>query len=98
MITWGFVASYSDLAVNDVPFPNGANGLPMPSSYLYVSGAGGNIVWKNVYGDAQYIPNALTGQYFPVGAVEILASGVVNGVARTTSATGIVYMSSNSVS
>ena len=46
MITWGFACGYSGLAVVGVNFPK-------PSSYLYVSGNTGNIVFLNSNGQPQ---------------------------------------------
>jgi hypothetical protein len=87
MITLGFAAGYSDLVTLDVAFP-------YPSSYVYVSGATGNIVWQNSNGANQYLPNAQLGGLYPIAASMILTSGTVNGTPRTTTATGLVYLSS----
>lgn len=88
MISWGFAFGYSDLATADVLFPK-------PSCYLWVSGATGNIVYENSNGDAQYFPNAQGNNIYPIAARRILSSGVVNGQSRTTTATNIVYCSTN---
>jgi hypothetical protein len=92
MITWGFVVSYSDVATNDVDFS--IDGQTLTSSYIYCQ-TDGNIVWENAYGNPQYIEGAIAGVFYPVGAKRILASGTVNGINRTTSATGIVWLASN---
>ncbi|MBX4189690.1 hypothetical protein KW791_00110 [Candidatus Parcubacteria bacterium] len=87
MITLGFAAGYSDLATLDSEFP-------YPSSYIYISGDTGNVVWQNSNGANQYLPNAQSGGLYPIGAKMILSSGTVNGTSRTTTATDIVYLSS----
>lgn len=88
MISWGFAFGYSDLATVDTNFVK-------PSCYLYVSGTSGDIVYENTAGDPQYFPNAQANNIYPIAARRILASGVVNGVNRTTAATNIVYCSTN---
>ena len=88
MITWGFCFGYSDLATIGVNFPK-------PSCYLYISGDTGDIVYLNSAGMAQYFPNAQANNIYPIAASQIVASAVVNGVSRTTGATGIVYCSTN---
>lgn len=88
MISWGFAFGYSDLAVVGTNFVK-------PSCYIYVSGSGGNIVYENTAGDAQYFPNAQANNIYPIAARRILASGDVNGTERVTSASGLVYCSTN---
>lgn len=88
MITLGFACGYSDLATIDENFAK-------PSAYLYVSGDSGDIVFENSNGDPQYFPNAQGNNLYPIAARRILTSGEVNGVERTTSATDIVYLSTN---
>lgn len=84
MVTLGFTFSYSDLAVNDVPFP-------FPSSYLYVQTAG-DIVYQAPDGSSQWIQAAGVG-YHPISAVMVMSAGTVNGTPRTTTALGVVYCS-----
>ncbi len=86
MITLGFAGGYSDLATLDVAFPH-------PSAYLFVSTASGNIVFQNTRGENQYFPGAQAGGLYPLGATMVLTNGTVNGTLRTTTATGIVYVS-----
>lgn len=86
MITNGFAFGYSDVATLDVNFPS-------QSSYIYVSGNAGDIVYENTLRQAQYLPSAQAGMFYPIGALRILSSGVVNGVSRNTTATGLVYCS-----
>lgn len=88
MISWGFAFGYSDIATIDTYFPK-------PSCYLYVSGSSGDIVYENTAGDAQYFPGAAEMGIYPIAARRILTSGTVNGVSRTTTATNIVYCSTN---
>jgi hypothetical protein len=88
MISWGFAFGYSDLATLDTLFVK-------PSIYIYVSGVSGNIVYENSAGVSQYFPGALSGGVYPIAAKRILTSGVVNGVSRTTTATDLVYCSTN---
>jgi hypothetical protein len=86
MITNGFCFGWSDEATNDVLFP-------YASSYLSVNGSSGDIVYENTAGIAQWFPGAQQGFMYPIGAKRILSSGTVNGVPRTTTATGIIYCS-----
>lgn len=88
MITYGFAFGYSDLATEDVNFTK-------PSCYLFVSGSSGDIVYENTAGQAQYFPNAQANNIYPIAARRILSSGTVNGVLRSTTATNIVYCSTN---
>jgi hypothetical protein len=100
MITWGFVVSYSDAVTVGTPFSSTINGVvtPMISTYLGIneSGGSGDIVWLNALGIPQWLPNAQAGQFYPIGASQIVASGTVNGVSRTTTATGMLWMASPS--
>lgn len=93
MITWGFIPSYSDVVVNDVAFT--INGLTLVGAYIYVGGASGDIVWENAQGQAQWLPGALLGQTYILGAGRILSSGTVNGTSRVTTATGLVWLAVN---
>lgn len=86
MISWGFAFGYSDLATIDTLFAK-------PSVYLYVAGVGGDIVYENTLGEAQYFPNSQANNIYPIAARRILTSGTVNGNLRTTAATNIVYCS-----
>jgi hypothetical protein len=88
MITWGFAFGYSDLAVIDTNFEK-------PSCYIWVSGNTGDIVYENSTGAAQYFPNAQGNNIYPIAARRILSSGIVNGVERVTTATALVYCSTN---
>jgi glucose uptake protein GlcU len=92
MITWGFVVTYSDIATNDAYFVTA--GLTLTASYIYCQ-ADGDIVWENANGQAQFIQGAIAGMLYPVGAARILSSGTVNGMSRTTTATGIVWLAGN---
>ena len=96
MITWGFVPSYSDAIVNDTYFTQNG-GQNLLAAYIYVGGASGDIVWENNKGQAQWLPGALLGQTYILGAQRILSSGTVNGTSRATTATGLVYLSVNQV-
>lgn len=88
MISWGFAFGYSDLAVLDTNFVK-------PSCYLWVSGDTGDIVYENTAGEAQYFPNAQGNNIYPIAARRVLSAGTVNGTPRTTTATNIVYCSTN---
>lgn len=88
MISWGFAFGFSDLVTVDTNFVK-------PSCYIYVSGSTGNIVYENSAGEAQYFPNAQANNIYPIAARRILSSGTVNGVSRTTTATSLVYCSTN---
>lgn len=82
MVTLGFTFSYADVVSVGVNFP-------YVSSYIFV-GTSGDLVWQAPNGTAQWMPSAPVG-YNPISAVKILASGVVNGVTRTTTATNLTY-------
>lgn len=88
MISWGFAFGYSDLATVDVLFEK-------PSCYLWVSGSTGDIVYENSTGSPQFFPNAQGNNIYPIAARRILSTGTVNGISRTTTATNIVYCSTN---
>jgi hypothetical protein len=88
MISWGFGFGYSDLATVGVNFVK-------PSCYLYVSGNTGDIVYLNSLGIPQFFPNAQANNIYPIAASQIVASAIVNGTSRTTTATNIVYCSTN---
>lgn len=95
MKTWGRVAAYSDVAVNDQAFQISELGdTVFVSQYLFVA-VGGNIVYKNAQGDEQYIAAVPNNTMLPIGAQMILASGTVNGVNRTTTASNITWLASN---
>lgn len=86
MISWGFAFGYSDLVTIGVNFPK-------PSIYIYVAGLLGDIVYLNSNGIPQWFPGALAGGIYPIAATQIVASAVVNGTTRTTTATNLVYCS-----
>lgn len=88
MITYGFAFGYSDLATLDVNFVK-------PSCYIFVSGDAGDIVYENSAGEAQYFPGAQSNNIYPIAAKRILSNGTVNGVSRETTATDLVYCSTN---
>jgi len=88
MISFGFAFGYSDYITIDVNFPK-------PSVYIYVSGVGGDIVYENTAGQAQWIPGAIEAGIYPIAARRILTSGSVNGTTRTTTAGDLVYCSTN---
>lgn len=87
MISFGFACGYSDLATIDVMFYK-------PSCYLCI-GTTGDVVFENTAGDAQFFKNAIANNIYPLAARRILTSGTVNGTVRTTTATNIVYCSTN---
>jgi hypothetical protein len=91
MITMGFAFGISDVVTLDTPFSY--NGNIVYSSYIYVYTAAGDIVYRNSAGELQYLPSAAIG-YHPIAASEIVTSGDVNGVTRTTGATGLAYCGS----
>jgi hypothetical protein len=88
MISFGFAFGYSDYVTIDTYFPK-------PSIYIYVSGSGGDIVYENSGGTAQWVPGTIEAGIYPIAARRILTSGIVNGTERTTTATGLVYGSTN---
>lgn len=94
MITNGFVPSYSDAVTIGSPFTS--NNQTFVSAYICV-GTGGDIVWQNAQGQPQWLPGALAGQVYILGATKILASGTVNGVSRTTTASNMVWLAVNQV-
>lgn len=91
MITNGFAYGISDIVTVDTPFEY--RGALLYSSYIYVYTTAGDIVYRNSVGDLQYLPSAALG-YHPIAASEIVTSGTVNGVSRTTSAVGMAYCAS----
>jgi hypothetical protein len=95
MITWGFVVSYSDAVTIGLPFSTTVNGnaLAMTSTYIGLSGSG-DVVWINALGLPQWLPGAVAGQFYPIGALAIVSSAVVNGTLRTTTATGMSWYAS----
>lgn len=99
MITWGFVASYGDAVTIGQPFVatllDGSK-LTLISTYITVNGGAGDIVWLNASGVPQWLPGAVLGQTYLIGASKIVASATVNGISRTTTATGLSYLASPS--
>lgn len=96
MITFGFVPSYSDAVVNDSYFyikSSTALNQRLIATYIAVMGASGDIVWENAQGDPQWLPGCLLGQQYIIGAARILSSATVRGTSRTTTATGLVWLS-----
>lgn len=91
MITNGFVFGVSDDVTLDATFSYRSKLLV--STYIYVHGTAGNIVYRNSVGDIQYVQAAALG-YNPIAASAILSSGEVNGVVHNTTATGLVYCGS----
>lgn len=87
MDTKGFACGYSGAVTLDSAFPNN-----LSSTYISVQVAG-DIVYVNTLGQNQWWPNAFVG-YNPIGAIKILTSGVVDGVSKSTSATGLAWMAS----
>ena len=85
-ITNGFACGYADSVTLDTAFPQ-------VSAYILV-GTGGDIVFENSVGDAQFISNAGEG-YHPIAALKVLTSGTVNGTPRTTTASGMTYLCTN---
>jgi hypothetical protein len=101
MYTQGFVPSSSDAITIGTPFSASVAGVTtfLTSTYIYVgTGGGGNIVWRNVYGDLNWLPGVVAGQTYIIGATEIVASGTVNGTARTTTASALTFLASNNIS
>jgi hypothetical protein len=98
MITWGFVASYSDIVTTAMPFTMTVNGVVTTfySTYIGVTGTTGDIVYLNPLGVACYWPAAQSGQIYPIGASKIIAGATINGVARTTTATNLFWAGSPS--
>jgi hypothetical protein len=98
MITWGFVATFSDLITVDKPITTTVNGkvISLTATFIIVTGNAGDIVWINALGIPQYLPGAQANQSYTIGASKIVSSAVVNGTMRTTAATGLVYFASPS--
>jgi hypothetical protein len=96
MITWGFPPSYSDVVVNDQYFTiSNTDTTQVLGTYISVTGISGDIVWENVQGEPQWFPGALQGQTYILGARRILSAATVRGVARSTTATGLVWCAVN---
>lgn len=98
MITWGFVAAYSDIVTLDEPITTTVNGnILIPQvMFINVTTTAGDIVWINGLGIPQFLPGAVVGFSYPIGATKIVTSAVVNGVTRTTTAAGFAWLGSPS--
>lgn len=96
MYTKGFVPNYSDAITIGVPFRATIKGVlsKISSSYITV-GTGGDIVYMNATGDLCFAAMLQSNTTYVIGAVEILASGTVNGTARTTSASNMTWWGSS---
>jgi hypothetical protein len=95
MITWGFVAGYGDAITVGKPFTQTINGVltTFTATYITVANAG-DVVWLNQLGIPQWLPGAQAGFSYPIGASQIVSSATVNGVSRTTTASGFSYLAS----
>lgn len=91
MITNGVSFGLSDIVTLDTQFT--VNSRNFYSTYIYVGSTAGDIVFQNSAGINQWLQAASLG-YHPIAAGKILTSGVVNGVSRTTTATGMSYCGS----
>lgn len=101
MYTNGFVPVASDAVTIGTLFSGSIAGKTqnVVASYITVGSTGaGDIVWKNQYGDLNWLPGVVAGQTYVLGAVEIVSSGIVNGVSRTTTASALVWWAINSQS
>lgn len=87
-ISLGVAAGYSNVVSVDTPFGTDDNGNPFVSTYLIV-GSTGDIIWKNVRGELQFLQNVSSGTTLGVAATEIVSAATVYGVPRTTTA-GII--------
>lgn len=86
--TSGFTCSLANAITIGVPFSDPANSATLvTSSYLIIPTAGteGGIVYVNGQGALQYCAYAFVG-YNPISASQVVASGTVGGVMRTTTA------------
>lgn len=101
MYTQGFVPSSSDAITIGKTISASVAGttVPLTTTYIYVgTGGGGDIVWQNSYGDLNWLPGVVAGQTYIMGATKIVASGTVNGTSRTTTASNLTFLASNSIS
>ena len=99
MYTNGFVPVASDAVVVDQVFSGSIAGKTQNVVAAYITvGVGGDIVWKNQYGDLNWMPGTLAGLTYVIGAVEIVSSGTVNGTSRTTTATTMTWYAINAQS
>jgi hypothetical protein len=92
MRTKGFVPSASDQVTIGTAFNATVNGVantPCVATYITFVFAG-NVVWQNYLGDLQYMVAAANTTYI-LGATAIVASGTVNGTARTTTVTSATW-------
>jgi len=96
MITWGFVAAYSDTVALNTPITVTVNGKTSTPSvaFVTVTTTDGDLVWLNGLGIPQFLPGCIAGVSYPIGATQIVSSGIVNGVSRTTTAVGFSWMGS----
>lgn len=94
MYTLGFSCQISGLVTNDTYFvaPNPNSSQITCSSYIAVptSGTEGGIVYENPVGETCYWPFAFVG-YNPIAARKVLASAVVDGVMRLTTAAPLYW-------
>jgi hypothetical protein len=93
-ISLGVAAGYSNVVSVDVPFGNDDQGNPFVSTYIIVGGTG-DIVWRNALGELQFLQNVSSGTTLGIAAIEIVSSGTVYGVPRTTTATVLSALWSN---
>ena len=92
-ISNGVSAGYADVVIPDTPFGVGSSGLPIMSTYISV-GSSGDIVFRNTVGDLQFLSNVSSGTLIPIASTEIVSSGNVRGIFRTTTASLMGWLGS----
>lgn len=92
-ISNGVTAGLADVVVIDTPFLVRADGTKVMSTYITIGG-NGDIVFRNTLGDLQYVPNVSSGTIIPIAATEIVSSGTVRGILRSTTAALLGWLGS----
>jgi len=82
--------------VKNMETPSPAN--KVISTYIYLYGTSGDIVYEDSNGNIRILPSAGIG-YHPISARRILASGVITntGASASTTAVGMAYLAANNV-
>lgn len=92
-ISNGVTTGYADIVIPGTPFGTDSQGNPLMSTYISV-GSSGDIVFRNVLGELQFLSSVSSGTLIPIAATEIVASGTVRGTPRTTTASLMGWLAS----
>jgi hypothetical protein len=83
-ITNGMTGDLSGIITFDTPFYTIPNSTTRIFSTYITFSVTGNIVWRNRFGDLQYLSGISSGSTVAIAATEILSAGVVSGTPRTS--------------